>query len=268
MNTFYDILTPILVLGLLGAGFAVLLSVSYRMLIVHGDPKVELLLSQLPGSNCGACGFAGCLGLAESLAKGEAEPTACLAGGPAVAAKVAEALGISVEAQVEKIAFVACRAGRDIAKSKYEYKGVDNCQAASLLFGGERACAYGCLGLGSCVRVCPFDAIHVGADGVAVVDRDKCRSCEKCVKACPRHLIRMVPKAQTVLVACSNLDKGKKAKDQCSMACIACKICEKNCPQKAIVVTNNLAVIDDEKCKQHAVCVEKCPQKTIIRLEA
>ena len=261
-----DIIIPFFVLGLLGAGFAILLSVSYRFLSVKGDPKLELFLSILPGSNCGACGHAGCLGLAESLVKDTAEPTGCLAGGAAVAAKLAEALGISLETQAELVAFVACRAGRKIANMKYTYIGVDNCQAANILFGGDKYCDYGCLGLGSCVRVCPFDAVHINEDGLAVVDIVKCRACQKCVQACPRKLISMVPKNQTVLVACKNLDKGKKAREVCSIACIACRICEKNCPTKAIIIENNLAVIDYVKCTQCGACVEKCPQKSILLL--
>jgi Na+-translocating ferredoxin:NAD+ oxidoreductase RNF subunit RnfB len=261
-----EIVTPFLALGLLGVAFAILLSVSYRFLSVKGDPKLELFLSILPGSNCGACGHAGCLGFAESLLKEGAEPTGCLAGGSAVATRLAQAMGVAVKPPEELVAFVACRAGRQTARMKYDYDGVDNCQAMNLLFGGDRCCDYGCLGLGSCARVCPFDAITITEDGLAVVDRRKCRSCQKCVKACPRKLIGMVPRNQTVLVACRNLDRGKKAKEVCSIACIACRICEKNCPAKAIPVVNNLAVIDYATCTRCGVCVEKCPQKCILLL--
>lgn len=263
-----DILVPFLTLGLLGAAFAILLSVSHRYLSVKGDPKLEMFMSILPGSNCGACGHAGCLGYAETLAKGDAEPTGCLAGGAAVAAKLAEAMGIAATAQEEQVAYVACRAGRKTAKMKYAYAGVDNCQAANLLFGGDKCCEYGCLGLGSCKRACPFDAITITPDGLAVVDSSKCRSCRKCVKACPRKLISMVPKHQTVLVACRNLDKGKRAKEVCSIACIGCRICEKVCPEKAVTVVNNLAVIDYAKCTRCGLCVQKCPQKSINILTA
>jgi len=263
-----DIVIPFLALGLLGAAFAVLLSVCYRFLAVAGDPRLELFMSILPGANCGACGCAGCLGFAETLVKDGAEPTGCVAGGTAVAAKLAEAMGVAAKPQEELIAFVACRAGRKIAKMKYAYVGVDNCQAASLLFGGDKCCDYGCIGLGSCVRVCPFDAVRVTEEGLAVVDSAKCRACQKCVKACPRKLISMVPKSQPVLVACKNLDRGKRAKEVCSMACIACRICEKNCPAKAITVVNNLAVIDYAKCTRCGICVEKCPQKSIILITA
>jgi len=263
-----DILIPFLTLGLLGTAFAILLSVCYRFLAVKGDPKLEMFMSILPGANCGACGFAGCLGFAETLVKGGAEPTGCVAGGPSVAAKLAEAMGIAVEAKEVTVAFVACRAGRKVAKMKYAFAGVNNCQAASLLFGGDKLCDYGCIGLGSCVRVCPFDAIHITQEGLALVDRDKCRACQKCVKACPRKLISMVPKSQTVLVACRNLDKGRKAKEVCAIACIACRLCEKNCPSDAIKVVNNLAVMDYAKCTRCGICIAKCPQKCIILLAA
>ena len=257
--TTMDIVVPFLVLGLLGAGFAILLS-------VKGDPKLELFMSILPGSNCGACGHAGCLGFAESLLQEGAEPTGCLAGGAAVASKMAAAMGISLEPQTELVAFVACQAGRKTARLKYTYVGLDDCKAASLLFGGDKVCRHGCLGRGSCRRACPFDAISLSEDGLAKVDRLKCRSCQKCVAACPLKLISMVPKHQTVLVACKNLDQGKKAKEACRLACIACRVCEKNCPTSAIAVTNNLAVMDYAKCTRCGICVEKCPQKSILQL--
>ncbi len=263
-----EIVVPFLALGLLGTAFAVLLSVCYRFLAVQGDPKLDLFMSILPGANCGACGCAGCLGFAETLVKGGGEPTGCVAGGTAVAAKLAEAMGVAVKPQEELVAFVACRAGRKIAKVKYSYVGVDNCQAASLLFGGDKSCAYGCIGLGSCVRVCPFDAVRITEEGLAAVDSAKCRACQKCLKACPRKLISMVPKSQPVLVACKNLDKGRKAKEVCAIACIACRICEKNCPAEAITVVDNLAVIDYAKCTRCGVCVGKCPQKSIILIPA
>jgi electron transport complex protein RnfB len=249
----------------LGMGFSILLYVAFRFLAVKTDPRVELVLLSLPGSNCGACGFAGCAGLAEQAVKDASLVTGCLAGGRDTAEKLANALGVSLEAGDDKIAFVACRAGNKTAKMKYVYKGVENCQAAYLFFDGDKACQYGCLGLGSCVQACPFDAIHLTDEGIALVDPEKCKSCEKCVKTCPRHLIAMQPKDQHVLVACKNLDKARQAKEVCPIACTACKICEKNCPEKAITVQNNLAVIDPAICTQCGICVKKCPQKTIIR---
>jgi electron transport complex protein RnfB len=258
------ILVPILILGLLGVLFAVLLASAGKRFAVQVNPKVEQVLALLPGANCGACGFAGCQGFADAVVALKAGVNACLVGGPEVARKIGAILGTAVETREQEVAFVACQGGRSRSRTKYEYEGVADCQAASVLFGGGKACAWGCLGLGSCERACPFDAIHVNEDGVAVVDRDKCTGCTKCVKACPHELISMVPKGQQVLVACRNRDRGKRAKEVCDLSCTACKICEKNCPEDAIHVIDNLAVIDFAKCTQCNICVEKCPQSTII----
>jgi electron transport complex protein RnfB len=260
------ILTPILVLGLLGVAFAALLAVSNKKLAVQVNPKLEQLLGCLPGGNCGACGFAGCLGFAEGVLAAKVGVDGCLAGGPSVAAKLAAVMGTNVEAREAEVAFVACQGGRSRTRNKYAYEGVADCQAAAVLFGGGKACAWGCLGLASCERVCPFDAIHVNEDGVAVVDRDKCTGCTKCVKSCPHDLIYMVPKSQQVFVSCMNHDRGKRAKEVCDVSCTACKICEKNCPEDAIHVIDNLAVIDFAKCTQCNICVEKCPQSSIINV--
>lgn len=257
------IITAALTLGLLGLAFSLLLSFFGKRFAVAVDPRLEKLVAILPGTNCGACGQAGCQGLAEAVLAGKAEVTGCIAGGSAVSAKVAEFMGVSLVAKEDLVAYVACRAGRTTARMKYTYEGVENCQAANILFGGDKLCSYGCLGLGSCVRVCQFGAIKITPEGVALVDKTKCTGCTKCVAACPRAVISMVPKRQTVLVGCNNHDRGRRAKEVCDLACTACKMCEKNCPEKAIVVTDNLAVIDYTKCKEHGVCVAVCPQKTI-----
>jgi electron transport complex protein RnfB len=260
------IVIPVAVLGLLGAAFAVLLASANKRFAVQVNPKVEQILGLLPGANCGACGFAGCQGFADAVAALKAGVSACLVGGPEVAKKIAEILGTAVETREQEVAFVACQGGRSRTRDKFEYEGVADCQAASVLFGGGKACAWGCLGMGSCERACAFDAIHVNADGVAVVDREKCTGCTKCVKSCPHELISMVVKSQQVLVACRNHDRGKRAKEVCDVACTACKICEKNCPYDAIHVIDNLAVIDFAKCTQCNICVEKCPQSTILNM--
>ena len=57
-------------------------------------------------------------------------------------------------------------------------------------------------------------------------------------------------------------------KNICSAGCIGCKICEKNCPENAICVTDNVAHIDYDKCTGCGICAEKCPKKIIRNYEA
>jgi Na+-translocating ferredoxin:NAD+ oxidoreductase subunit B len=258
-----NVIIAALVLGLLGLLFSFLLTAFYRRFAVKSDPRLEELTAILPGSNCGACGKAGCAGLAEAALAGQAEVTGCVAGGAAVAGRVAAFMGVSLRAAEDQVAWVGCRAGRSVARMKYAYEGVELCQAANLLFGGDKLCPYGCLGLGSCVRACPFGAIRVTGDGVAVVDHQRCRGCRKCVAACPRSVITMVPKSHAVEVACSSRERGRRAAEICGMACTACRVCEKACPEAAIAVTDNLPIIDHARCTGCGVCVEKCPQKTL-----
>ena len=74
-------LIPIAVCGIIGLIFAVLLSIASKVFEVKLDPTVDKVLSALPGANCGACGFPGCEGCANAIAKGEAPVTACPVGG-------------------------------------------------------------------------------------------------------------------------------------------------------------------------------------------
>jgi ferredoxin len=59
---------------------------------------------------------------------------------------------------------------------KFRYEGVQDCRAAILAGGGgDKACRYGCLGYGTCSRVCPFGAITMSDDHLPVVDIVKCK---------------------------------------------------------------------------------------------
>jgi len=69
-----------------------------------------------------------------------------------------------------------------------------------------------------------------------------------------------------VRVACSSKDAGKIVRTNCSVGCIGCKICEKNCPHDAVHVNDLLAKVDYDKCVNCGICVEKCPTKAIKRV--
>jgi len=181
-----------------------------------------------------------------------------------VDAQIGEIMGVSAGAAVKQIAQVHCT-GCGQNYKQYTYVGIHDCVAASKLpGGGDLGCAYGCLGLGSCEKACPFDAIHV-IDGVARVDEEKCKACNKCVDICPRHIIALEPykTKRHVTIPCSSHDKGVDARKVCDNGCIGCSLCAKSCPKEAITMVNNLAVIDYEKCIGCGICAQKCPRKLI-----
>ena len=230
---------------------------------VEVDPKEEAINGVLPGNNCGGCGYAGCSGLAAAIAKGEAPVNQCPVGGDPVAAQIAEIMGVEAETGTKKVAFVKCAGTCYNAKVEYEYTGIEDCAAMAFVpNGGAKSCKYGCLGFGTCVKACPFDAIHV-EDGIAIVNDDKCKACGKCIAACPRNLIELVPYRAEYVVNCGSKDKGKAVMDVCSVGCIGCGLCAKNCEAGAITMENNLAHIDQDKCVGCGVCATKCPKKII-----
>ena len=262
--TITAIILAAVVVGGTGLFIGVFLGIAGKKFAVEVDEREEAILGVLPGNNCGGCGYAGCSGLAAAIVKGEAEVNGCPVGGAPVAEKIGEIMGVSVGSQEKKVAFVKCAGTCEKAKTEYQYTGVQDCLMASQMQdGGPKSCNAGCLGFGSCVKACPFDAIHV-VDGIATVDKEVCRACGKCIAACPKHLIELIPYSLKTFVKCNSNEKGKALMEACQVGCIGCKLCEKNCPSGAVTVTNFLAHIDAEKCTNCGICAEKCPRKSIV----
>lgn len=258
------IITATVIVGVVGLIVGLFLGIAAISFKVDVDEREEAILEVLPGNNCGGCGYAGCSGLAAAIVKGEAPVNACPVGGEAVGNKVAEIMGVEAEASNRQVAFVHCKGDCNKAKSDYQYFGVEDCAMVAFVpGGGPKSCNYGCLGYGSCVKACPFDAIHV-VDGIAVVDKEACKACGKCVEACPKKLISLVPYDAKHIVACSSKDKGPVAMKVCDVACIGCGLCKKNCPSGAIEVVDFHAVINQEKCTKCGKCAEVCPKKCIL----
>ncbi len=263
MPDFINILIATGIVAAIGLLCAVMLVIASKIFAVKVNPKTEQIRGCLPGANCGACGYAGCDGYAKALAEEiEKDTTLCTPGAAKVAADVANVLGVAPADVTRKVAVVHCNGTCENTGKKAEYRGPQSCSAAKLIYGGDGKCIYGCLGLGDCVSVCEYDAIHI-VDGIARVDINACTACGRCVKKCPNTLIEIVPVDKPVAVKCSNMDKGVVARKNCNVACIACMKCEKVCPTDAIKVENNLSHIDYSKCIACGACAEACPTDAI-----
>ena len=254
-----DVIIAVSAVAVIGIVCAVVLVVASKYMHVEVDEKEVKIREVLPGANCGACGYTGCDGYAKALASGQTDKTnLCIPGADKVSKEIAELTGLEAGDVIEQVAVVRCMGDCNKAKKKSKYEGVQSCAAAKMLYGGDGACTYGCLGMGDCQNACTSDAICI-ENGIAHINTKLCGGCGKCAKACPQGIISLMADVDKVLVTCSNKDKGAVARQQCSNACIACKKCEKNCPTGAIKVENNVAVIDYSKCQKCDLRAKNCP---------
>lgn len=267
-----EILIAIAVLGGLGVVFGVVLAAAAKVFHVEVDPRLEKLNECLPGANCGGCGFAGCGGYAQAVLDGKAEIGLCASGGNDCAQAMAQIMGVKAEKVSHKVALVRCSGYKGIdengkitgAKMKGEYEGIKGCHAAAKVAGrGPLICKFGCLGFGSCISACKYDAIHM-VDGIAKVDEEKCVGCMQCAAQCPRNLIVPVDYNRRVVIACASKAKGAVTIRGCSSGCIGCGLCVKVCESGAIHVEENLAYIDYEKCNSCGLCATVCPKHLIV----
>lgn len=257
------IIWAVSLIGGIGLFVGVFLGIASQKLKVEVDEREEKILKELPGNNCGGCGYPGCSGLATAIVKGEAAVNACPVGGAAVGTAISSIMGVEASEEEPLVAVVKCAGTCDQTERLYEYTGTMDCRMAQVAPGaGGKSCAHGCLGLGSCVKACSFGAISI-QNGVAVVDKEKCKGCGKCVGICPKNILELVPKSTQYVVQCTSKDKGPSTMKACKTGCIGCGLCVKNCPQEAITLTENHAHIDQEKCVKCGICVAKCPKKII-----
>lgn len=262
-------LVIVVVLGLLYGFFLAFANKKFK---VQENDLLSAVEAVLPQAQCGACGFAGCHAYAEAVVLNpEVPPNLCVPGKKNIADKIAGLTGKQLAEVNSCVAYVACSGTNDKTEDMFIYDGVPDCAAATLLHGGAKACRYGCLGFGNCVKACPFKAIKMGDGGIPVIDVNLCTGCGGCVKACPRQIIKLVLRKKQVVVACSSPLKGVLKRKVCSAGCIGCGLCARVCPHRAITVENNLARVNNEICNmrcERAVCMEKCPVKAIVIIDS
>lgn len=263
-----SIVASIVLLGIIGAIGAFALRLVATKFYVEEDERVALIEEVLPGANCGACGCKGCHDFAVTCLKNNSlENMNCPGAGEEGMLKVGEILGVSVSQSVKMIAEVKCN-GTEATKTRLSvrYSGPSVCSIMNFT-AGDYACQNSCLGCGDCERSCPWDAIHILSDNsLPLVSPERCTGCGKCVEACPRDIIEVRPvrpNGRRVWIACSNCQKGPVVHKQCTVGCIACGKCVKECPFEAIMIVNNLARINFEKCKACGKCVSGCPVNAI-----
>lgn len=255
-------MTGVIVVVVIGLIAGLVLSIAAIVFAVPVDEKQEAVRACLPGANCGACGFSGCDGYAKALADGTAEIGLCSPGGADVAEECAEILGKAAGTMEKKVALIQCAGHCDNVGTKLEYQGVATCQAVSMMYNGDSACSFGCLGYGDCVAACPENAITI-CNGLATVNTEVCVGCGICAKTCPKGVIAIVPEKFNHHVLCVNKDKGAETRKVCKTGCIGCMKCQKTCEFGAITVVNNNATIDYSKCTNCGKCAEACPVKAI-----
>ena len=141
--------------------FSIGLSIADRKLHVDEDERIMDIIHELPGINCGGCGYPGCTSFAEKLAADKAEISDCVVNTQEANEKIAKILGRDFIQKEKMLARVLCQGGNYETAKKGTYVGIHTCVAALFAGGGDKHCIYSCIGFGDCVEVCPFDAIKM-----------------------------------------------------------------------------------------------------------
>lgn len=258
----------ILLLTVLGFLFGLILAIVANFFKVEVDKKVQIISELLPNINCGACGFAGCSGYAESIVNKNAEINLCVPGGNEVAQKIAKIVGKEALVRQKRVAKVFCLGDDAIAQKDYIFNGEDDCFAVFSFFQGEKSCKYGCVGKGNCMKICPVNAIKRDELNRVWIDENECLGCERCISVCPTKVIKMVPIDGGYFVACSSHDKASIIKSVCKKGCFGCKLCEKITDDiERISIENNLAIIKYNKKTELREAALKCPANTIVPIK-
>ncbi len=228
----------------LGVFFGLGLAIAHRVFHVEEDPRLEVLVDMLPGSNCGACGEAGCRAFAERLLAGGQTPRGCTVAADGDVEAIAAFLGVDPGRREKVVARLHCAGGLGSARQIAEYEGYSSCRAAHLVGGGGKGCSWGCLGLDDCMVACTFDAIRMNGERLPVVDPERCTACNDCVEACPRDLFELLPITHALVVQCKAPLEGDEARAMCRVACDACGRCAQDAAPGLVRMEGNLPIVD------------------------
>lgn len=262
------ILLAVAVLAGVGLVFAIVIAIADRKLRVWEDPRIDAVEMLLPSANCGGCGLPGCRAFAEQVVAGKVKPAQCNVLSDDGKAAIAAYLGVDAGEALKRVARLRCSGGAYVALQQAEYRGHTSCAAAAAVAGGGKGCAWGCLGLGDCARSCTFGAIEMSADGLPMVDPDKCTACGDCVRDCPKDLFALMPLDQNLLVQCRNLEGSDEVLAKCQVACTACGKCVMDAAPGLISIASGVAVVNSELFQLcDSAAVERCPTGAIVWLK-
>ncbi|MDO4545751.1 MAG: 4Fe-4S binding protein, partial [Bacillota bacterium] len=220
------------------------------------------ILALLPGVDCrghGGCGYKTCEACAEAIAK-TGKITLCPACDTQAVAAIAKVLGVEAVEVEPKTAFIKCAGS---AAGKERLGDLETCRDAKDAGFLHSECQWGCIGIGDCLDRCEFDAMSL-EDGQIIIDKEKCTGCMACISACTQNLITMVPKDATNFIPCSSKAYESMTLETCGYGCIGCGECEKVCPEGAVHVIDNCAIIDYDKCVGCVACTVRCEKKIIV----
>lgn len=89
-----------------------------------------------------------------------------------------------------KIATIKCDCIPPKTPQRYKSMGYVDCRTQNMVFNGHLVCESGCLGFGSCAKLCPKDAILLNKGTIQITT--VCDGCGLCITACPKGLIFLV----------------------------------------------------------------------------
>lgn len=234
----------VIVLTVTGILMALAIGIIVKYFGTTPDPRAEQLAPLMPGANCGGCGFAGCNDYVQAMIEGRAKPGLCPSMTKENIQKAAKILGEEATEREPMVAVVLCSGDDTLATKRAMYNGVNDCRNAVIISGASKSCQYGCLGMGTCARACPFGAIEITEHHLAKVHADVCVGCGKCVAACPRNVIKLVPRSVKAQVFCNSPATGKIKLPQCKASCIGCHKCEKAAEAGQITFNGFLATVN------------------------
>ena len=151
-----------------GWGLALLTSASIRIVPTHDGDLIAAIDRLLPQTQCGQCGYPGCLPYAAAIASGDADINQCPPGGTLGVRKLADLLG---------------RAPKPLNPEH----GIEKSKVVALIVEED------CIGCTKCIQACPVDAIVGAPKRMHTVIADLCTGCELCLPPCPVDCIVLIP---------------------------------------------------------------------------